>query len=257
MAFAWSINPYKGCVHGCHYCFARRYHSFIDLDVGDDFTGIILVRVNAPEVLRRELAKRSWKREMVALGTATDPYQPIEGKYRLTRGILEALRDFRTPVSIITKGSMVVRDIDVLADLQQRAGCTVSFSTTTLDEDTWRRLEPGTPPPLQRLRAMQRLAEAGVNAGVNLTPVVPGLTDNLDNLQAVVRAASEHRASFVNAMPLRLQTGVKEHFLGFLDREYPHLLPRYQSLYAGQYPSRRYDSWVQHSVGFYRERFGV
>lgn len=121
MAFAWSINPYKGCVHGCHYCFARRYHSFIDLDVGDDFTGIILVRVNAPEVLRRELAKRSWKREMVALGTATDPYQPIEGKYRLTRGILEALRDFRTPVSIITKGSMVVRDIDVLADLQQRA----------------------------------------------------------------------------------------------------------------------------------------
>jgi hypothetical protein len=173
MAFAWSINPYKGCVHGCHYCFARRYHSFIDLDVGDDFTGIILVRVNAPEVLRRELAKRSWKREMVALGTATDPYQPIEGKYRLTRGILEALRDFRTPVSIITKGSMVVRDIDVLADLQQRAGCTVSFSTTTLDEDTWRRLEPGTPPPLQRLRAMQRLAEAGVNAGVISTTSRP------------------------------------------------------------------------------------
>ncbi len=255
MGFGWSINPYKGCVHGCHYCFARRFHSFIDLNAGDDFSGIILVRVNAPEVLRGELARRSWKRETVVLGTATDPYQPIEGKYRLTRGVLEALRDYRTPVSVITKGSMIVRDIDVLAELASKAGCTVGFSITTLDEATWRRLEPGTPPPWQRLRAMQRLVEAGVNAGVNLAPVVPGLTDDLDNLHAVVRAASAHHASFVNAMPLRLQMGVKEHFLSFLDREYPHLLPRYETLYPGQYPPKRYGHRVQRSVDVYRERF--
>ena len=225
MAFKWSINPYRGCVHSCHYCFARRYHAYFDLDAGEDFTSLIFVKVDAPEVLRHELARRSWKREQVALGTATDPYQPIEGKYRITRGILEALRDYRTPVGIVTKGTLIVRDADLLSSMSEGAGCTVSFSVPTVDTDIWRRLEPGTPPPLKRLLAMQRLIDAGVNAGVALAPVVPGVTDSLENLEAAAHAAAEHGARFVTTRVLYLKPGVKEHFEGFLRREYPDLVP--------------------------------
>ena len=154
MGFGWSVNPYRGCVHGCHYCFARRYHTYLELGAGEDFTGVILVKVNAVAVLRAELSRRSWQPATVAVGTATDPYQPIEGRYRLTRGILEALADARTPASVITKGPMVIRDRDVLAAVRDRAGVTVCVSLTTLDRDRWRRLEPGTAPPHQRLRAV-------------------------------------------------------------------------------------------------------
>ena len=242
MAFKWSINPYKGCVHGCHYCYARRYHAFIDLNPSEDFTGVILVRANAPEVLRGELARRSWKRETVALGTATDPYQPIEGRYRITRGILEALRDYRTPVSIVTKGTMIVRDLDVLVELASRAGASVAMSISTLDRDTWRRLEPGTAPPWQRLRAVQRLSEAGVEAGVLIAPIVPGITDTSDHLRELVKSAADHGARFVGSRVLALQGSVKDHFLGFMREEYPALLAEYRRLFPGANADRDYAS---------------
>lgn len=242
MAFKWSINPYKGCVHGCHYCYARRYHASIDLNAGEDFTGLILVRANAPEVLRGELARRSWKRETVALGTATDPYQPIEGRYRITRGILEALRDYRTPVSIVTKGTMIVRDLDVLTDLARRAGASVAMSISTLDRETWRRLEPGTAPPWQRLRAVRKLSEAGVEAGVLIAPIVPGITDTSDHLRELVKSASDHGARFVGSRVLALQGSVKDHFLGFMRSEYPSLLAEYRRLFPGANADRDYAS---------------
>ena len=213
MGFKWSLNPYQGCVHGCHYCFARHYNYFQNLDPGEDFSEIIFVKVNAPEILLGEISRPSWKREEVAIGTSTDPYQPIEGKYRLTRGCLEVLCRRRNPISLVTKGTLVIRDIDLLAELSRVAGCTVCFSITTLDDTLKRRLEPGTPPPLKRLQAMERLALAGVNAGVLLAPIVPGITDSLENLTAVVRGAAEHGARFLHSQRAVPQGGHEAAFL--------------------------------------------
>jgi DNA repair photolyase len=233
MGFRWSANPYRGCVHGCHYCFARRFHTYIDLGAGEDFSGVILVKVNAVEVLRRELARPGWQRGLVAVGTATDPYQPIEGRYRLTRGMLEALAEARTPASIVTKGPMVVRDRDVLTAMRDRAGVSVCVSLTTLDRDLWRRLEPGTAPPRQRLRAVTMLATAGIPVGVLLAPIVPGLTTDRANLETVVREAAGSGATFLGTGVLHLEPGVREHFDGFLSAEAPDLLPLYRRLYPG------------------------
>ena len=239
MGFRWSLNPYRGCQHGCHYCFARRYHTLLDLDVSSDFSSIVLVKVNVVEVLRWELSDPAWHRDEVVIGTATDPYQSVEGRYRLTRGCLKALSDRRTPVSLVTKGTMVVRDLDALKELTHRAGATVCFSVTTLRPDLWRALEPGTPPPWQRLRALERLASAGVRAGVLLAPIVPGLTDSLSHLEEVVRASAESGAHFLGADLLRLREGTREHFLGFLREHFPQVARRYERLYPGPYPPRR------------------
>ena len=257
MDFRWSLNPYRGCVHGCHYCFARRYHSYFDLDTGNDFTSVIFVKTNVAEVLRQELSRRSWRRDTVAIGTATDPYQPIEGKYRLTRECLEAFVDWRSPVSLVTKGTMAVRDADVMAELERRAGCTVCFSVTTLDDDLWRKLEPGTPPPTKRLAAMERLVAAGVNAGVALAPVIPGLTDTADSMETVARAAADHGARFLWGSTLYLQPGTKEHFLEFLGREYPGLSASYRQLYPGAYAPGLVQNGVQARVGQLKATYGL
>lgn len=257
MAFSWSINPYRGCVHSCHYCFARRYHAFYDLDASDDFTSVIMVKVNAPAVLRQELSRLSWQRDLVALGTATDPYQPIEGKYHITRGILEALHAFRTPVGIVTKGTMAVRDVDILAEMSRKGRCSVSFSVTTLDRQIWERLEPGTPPPQQRLRAVEKLARSGVNAGVFAAPVVPGITDSVENMEAVARAAAEHGAQFFGASVLYLKPGVKEHFTGFLESRYPDLVARYRRLFPGAYAPSGYARQVYGLVDALQHRYGL
>ena len=254
MGFGWSINPYRGCIHSCHYCFARRYHGFFDLGAGGDFAGVVMVKANAVEVLRRELSKPSWKREKVMLGTATDPYQPVEGKYRITRGILEALARYRTPVGIITKGTLAVRDVDVLSLLARRAGCSVSFSVTTMDRDLWRKLEPGTPPPEKRLLAMKRLSEAGINAGIGIAPIIPGVTDSEESLEEVARAASRHGARFLTTSVLYLKEGVKQHFEGFLEREYPHLLGRYGRMFPGAYAPRAYNRQVRGLVDLFEAR---
>src|SRR3954471_16355914 len=194
MPFNWTLNPYRGCTHGCHYCFARRYHVQFEMNSDDEFATLILVKHNIVEVLRRELDRPSWTREQVAFGTATDPYQPIEGHYKLTRRALEVLARGRTPVGLITKGPMVVRDIDVLREFTSRAKCTIYMSVPTVDEDAWRTLEPGTAHPLQRLRAVRELVDGGVRAGVLMAPIVPGFSSSPDQLERTVKAIADHGA---------------------------------------------------------------
>jgi DNA repair photolyase len=257
MGFRWSVNPYRGCVHGCHYCFARRYHAYLELGTGDDFTGVILVKVNAVSVLRKELSRPGWRPATVAVGTATDPYQPIEGRYRLTRGILEALADARTPASVVTKGPMVIRDRDVLTVLRDRAGVSVCMSLTTLDTDRWRSLEPGTAPPRQRLRAVATLAAAGINVGVLLAPIVPGLTTDRANLEAVVKGAADSGAAFLGAGVLHLEPGVREHFDRFLSAEAPGLLPMYRRLYPGTRAPAGVGRSLGSAVEELRQRYGL
>ena len=257
MDFRWSLNPYRGCVHGCHYCFARRYHSHFDLSPGADFTGIIYVKTNGADVLALELSKRSWRREPVVVGTATDPYQPIEGKYRLTRRCLEAFALWRNPVSLITKGTLAIRDSDVLTDVSRHAECTVCFSVTTMDVDLARKLEPGTPPPAKRMEAMGRLVRSGVRAGVALAPVVPGITDGAENLEAVARAAAAQGARFLWASTLYLKPGTKEHFLEFVEREFPELAASYDGLYPGAYAPSGMQSEVSRGVELLKVRYGM
>jgi DNA repair photolyase len=257
MPFRWTLNPYRGCTHGCHYCFARRYQTQLELDSGDSFSSVIFVKVNFADVLRRELDRPSWERELVALGTATDPYQPIEGHYRLTRRSLEALIDGRTPVGLVTKGPMVVRDRDLLADLGKRAGCTVYISVPSVDEDAWRTLEPGTAHPLQRLRAVRELVEGGVNAGVLMAPIVPGITADFGKLERTIKAIADHGAVFAGANLLHLQGGTRDHFIRFLGREYPQLSAGYDRLYAGKYAPKAYADQVYGMIQVLQERYGL
>jgi DNA repair photolyase len=255
MPFSWTLNPYRGCTHGCHYCFARRYQTQFELGPDDEFSSLIFVKVNFAEVLRRELDKPSWTRELVAFGTATDPYQPIEGHYKLTRRSLEALSAARTPIGLITKGPMVVRDADILAELSKLAGCHVTMSVPTVDEQAWAALEPGTAHPLQRLRAVRRLRDAGVNAGVLMAPVVPGFTTERSRLEATIRAIADHGAAFLGANVLHLKDGTRDHFMGFLRKDYPHLVEGYERLYRGAYAPDAYTTAVRDVVGVLRERY--
>jgi DNA repair photolyase len=257
MPFHWTLNPYRGCTHGCHYCFARRYQTQFELGPGDEFSSLIFVKVNFADVLRRELDKPSWTREQVALGTATDPYQPIEGHYKLTRRSLEALIAGRTPVGIVTKGPMIVRDADLLAELSRVAGCTVYLSVPTVDEDAWRALEPGTAHPMQRLRAVRMLRDAGINAGVLMAPVVPGFTTQTSKLEATIKACADHGAAFMGASVLYLKGGTKDHFMGFLSHAFPHMVERYQRLYAGAYASPEYAGTVRALIDMLQERHQV
>ena len=257
MPFNWTLNPYRGCTHACHYCFARRYQTQFELGPDDEFSSLIFVKTNLPEVLRRELDRPAWKRELVAVGTATDPYQPIEGHYKLTRRALEALLAARTPVGVVTKGPMVIRDADLLAQLGRSAGCTVYLSVPSVDEDAWAALEPGTAHPLQRLRAVRELRKAGVNAGVLMAPIVPGFTTDRKKLEATVRAIAEHDAAFVGANLLYLKGGTKDHFMGFLRQEYPNLVEGYERLYPGAYAPREYDKAVRALLETLQNRYDV
>jgi DNA repair photolyase len=257
MPFNWTLNPYRGCTHGCHYCFARRYQTQFELGFGDHFSSIIFVKRNLPDVLARELDKPSWTRENVAVGTATDPYQPIEGHYKLTRRSLEALLRSRTPIGLVTKGPMVVRDAELLAELGRVAGCTVCMSVPTVDEEAWRALEPGTAHPLQRLRAVKHLREAGVNAGVLMAPVVPRFTTQPARLEATIRAIAEHGAAFMGANLLYLKGGTKDHFMGFLAREFPHLLDGYNRLYPRAYAPAQYVAAVRSTIDALQKRYEV
>ena len=231
MGFRWSLNPYTGCVHRCAFCYVRGFERRADRPSDDRYGTNIRVKVNIVEVLRGELARRSWRRETVAIGAATDPYQPAEGRYRLTRGCLEALADARTPLSLITRGPLIVRDTDVLARAARRADVTVSVSIATLDTSTSSRLEPGVAPPAQRLRAIRTLTEAGIAAGVALAPVLPGLTDAPRAMADVLRAARDAGATHAWSNVLNLRPGTREHFLGVLQREWPEELERYRRLY--------------------------
>ena len=231
MPFAWSLNPYMGCAHRCTFCYVRTFERRADRPSGDEYGRSIRVKVNVAEVLRMELRRRSWKLEAISIGAATDPYQPAEGRYRLTRACLEALRDASNPFHVITRSPMIVRDLDVLAEAASRAKVSVSFSVPTLDEDVWRKTEPGTPPPRQRLRALRTLVDAGIDAGVAMAPVLPGISDRPEQLRAVVDAAVDAGATHLWAGVLHLRSGAKEHFLAELARDWPEHVARYRSLY--------------------------
>lgn len=231
MGFRWSLNPYMGCAHRCAFCYVRGFERRADRPSDDRYGTSVRVKVNVVEVLRRELAARSWRRDLVAIGAATDPYQPAEGRYRLTRGAIQALGHARTPFSIITRGPLIVRDVDVLADASRRAAVTVSVSIATLDEGLSARLEPGVAPPRQRLRAIRALTDAGIAAGVALAPVLPGLTDAPRDMAAVLRAARDAGATHAWSNVLNLRSGTREHFLATLEREWPAELEHYRRLY--------------------------
>ncbi|MGH9309944.1 MAG: radical SAM protein [Vicinamibacterales bacterium] len=257
MPFNWTLNPYRGCTHGCHYCFARRYQTQFELGPGDEFSSVILVKTNLVDVLRRELDHPSWKREQVAVGTATDPYQPIEGHYKLTRGSLKSLAAARTPIGLVTKGPMVVRDADILADMSRRTGSTVYLSVPTVDERAWASLEPGTAHPLQRLRAVRTLADAGVHVGVLMAPIVPGFMDRPEQLEATVKAVADHGARFVGANVMYLKGGTKDHFLGFIRREFPEMLEGFERMYAGAYAPQGYAASIAAMMRTLQKRYDV
>jgi DNA repair photolyase len=232
MPFDWSLNPYMGCVHRCTFCYVRAFELRADRPYDDRYGRSIRVKTNIVDVLRRELAKGSWEREPVSIGAATDPYQPAEGRYRLTRGCVEALRDATTPFGIITRGPLVVRDVDVLAEAAQRADVSVTFSVPTLDDEIWRRTEPGTAHPRQRLRALKTLVDGGIKASVGMAPILPGISDSPHQLAEVIRAAREAGACGVWANLLFLRPGTREHFLAALAEDFPHEVDRYERLYA-------------------------
>jgi DNA repair photolyase len=232
MMFDWSLNPYMGCVHRCTFCYVRAFELRADRPFDDRYGRSIRVKTNVVEVLRRELARPTWERATVAIGAATDPYQPAEGRYRLTRGCLEALADAANPFSIITRGPLIVRDVDVLTEAARRASVSVTFSVPTLDEEIWRRTEPGTAPPRQRLRALKTLVDAGIKASVGMAPILPGISDKPALIEQVVREAREAGACGVWANLLFLRPGTREHFLEALAEDYPGQLPAYERLYA-------------------------
>ena len=257
MPFEWTLNPYRGCTHGCHYCFARRYHAQFEMNAGDEFASVILVKQNIVDVLARELDRPSWTRELVAFGTATDPYQPIEGHYRLSRAVIQALTRGRTPFGLITKGPMIVRDIDVLLEHARAARSTVYMSVPTVDEDAWQQLEPGTAHPLQRLRAVRALVDAGINAGVLMSPIVPGFSSARQKLERTIKAIADHGARFVGCNVMYLQDGTRDHFMRFIEREFPSMRPRFEKLYAKKYPPDTYRKEVQAMVRVLQDRYGL
>src|SRR5215210_6307528 len=232
MAFDWSLNPYMGCAHRCTFCYVRAFEHRADRPFDARYGRSIRVKVNVAEVLRRELARPSWRHEHVAIGAATDPYQPAEGRYRLTRACLEELAAAANPFSIITRGPMIVRDLDVLVDAARRAPVSVTFSVPTLDEEVWRKTEPSTAHPRQRLRALRQLVDAGIKAGVGMAPILPGISDRPEQLAEVVRAAREAGATNVWANLLFLRPGTREHFMEHLADDWPELVPLYEELYA-------------------------
>ena len=257
MGFDWSLNPYMGCVHKCTYCYVRAYEQRADRPPDDRYGTSIRVKVNVADVLRRELARPSWSKASVAIGAATDPYQPVEGKYRLTRQCIEVLSAARNPFSLITRGTMIVRDVDVLRDAARRAVVHVSFSLPTLDLDIWRKTEPGTAPPAQRLRALRTLIDAGIDVGVGIAPVLPGLTDTPERLEAVARAARDAGATGLWCNVLFLKPGTREHFLESLARHWPEQLPRYERLYATAYLPPSETEPIKKRVAALRARVGI
>jgi DNA repair photolyase len=258
MPFAWSLNPYMGCAHQCTFCYVRAFERRADRPSDSRYGQSIRVKVNVVEVLRAELARASWRGDGVAVGAATDPYQPAEGRYRLTRACIEVFAAAANPFSLITRGPLIVRDIDVLAEASRNAEVSVMFSVPTLDADVWRTTEPGTSPPRQRLRALSRLVDAGIKAGVGMAPILPGLSDRPEQLEEVVKAAREAGATSIWANLLYLRPGTREHFLEALARDWPEERERYERLYERRaYLREEQTKPVKVSVAELRQRYGI
>jgi DNA repair photolyase len=238
LPFSHTVNAYRGCSHACSYCFARPTHSYLGLDIGRDFERRIVVKINAVERLRAELASRRWRGETIAMGTNTDPYQHAEARYHLTRGLVEVLTEARNPFSLLTKSTLILRDLELLRAALERCQVSVNFSIGTLDREVWRLTEPGTPPPDRRVEAVRRLNAAGIPCGVLIAPVLPGLSDDAAHLEAVATACLEAGATSIRPIALHLRSGVDAHFLAALDRGRPDLSELYRERFArGPYQS--------------------
>lgn len=258
MPFSWTVNPYRGCSHACTYCFARKTHTYLDMDAGADFDSQLVVKLNAAEMLRGELAKPSWTREHVAMGTNTDPYQRAEGRYRLMPGIVRALAESGTPFSILTKGTLLARDIPLLIEAAKSVEVRVGISLAMVDPRLAQSVEPGTPTPRARLTMIRRLADAGLGASVMAMPVLPWLTDGDESLEALFSALREAGATGVTAGALHLRPGAREWFMSWLGREYPHLVSRYRQLYAGgSYANAEYRAWLADRIRHFKARYEV
>ena len=232
LPFEWTVNPYRGCSHACSYCFARPTHEYLDMNAGRDFEKEIVVKVNVPEVLRAELARPSWGGAAIALGTNTDPYQWVEGRYKLMRGIWEAMRDFANPCSILTKSPLVLRDADLLCEIAERTRVSACLSVPTLDEKAWRSTEPHTPHPRARLEAVAELNRIGIPTGILIAPLMPGINDAPEQVERIVALATEAGAVHIGGTTLHLRGSVKEIFFDWLREHRPDLLERYEKLYA-------------------------
>jgi DNA repair photolyase len=240
MPFRWTINPYRGCAHACTYCFARPTHKYLDFNAGHDFEREIVVKVNAPEVLRVELSKSSWKGEHVALGTNTDPYQWVEGRYRLMQGIWEALRDAANPCSVLTKSPLLLRDLPLMLQIAERTSFSACLSIPTLDEKAWRATEPHTPSPRARLEAVAELNHAGIPTSVLIAPLMPGINDAPHQLEPLLALAAQAGATSIGGSTLHLRGEVRQVFMVWLKSQRPDLVPRYEELYRrGGYAPRK------------------
>jgi DNA repair photolyase len=258
MPFAWTINPYRGCQHSCVYCFARNSHTYLDLDAGADFDSKVIVKVNAPELLRKKLASPGWRGEHIAMGTNVDCYQRAEGRYELMRGILSALRDAANPFSILTKGTLILRDLDLLLEAAAVTDVGLNVSAGFTDKELWRSAEPGTPAPERRLEVCATLTGSGLACGVLMGPVIPFLSDSPAQLDAAVRRIAEAGATHVTPIVLHLRPGTREWFLRWLGETHPELIGRYAGMYRhGAYAPKDYQARIAAQVSELARRYGV
>jgi DNA repair photolyase len=256
--FRWTVNPYRGCSHACRYCFARNTHTYLDLDAGADFDSRIVVKVNAAALLRRALTAPSWRGETIAMGTNTDPYQRVEGRYRLMPGIIEALTQRANPFSVLTKGTLILRDLDLLRRAAAVTEVSAAVSVGYVDAALWRAVEPGTPSPRARLEVCARLTGAGIGCAVLMAPVLPYLTDSVEQLEATVAAIAAAGARSVSPIALHLRPGAREWYLKWLAGFRPDLVPTYERLYArGAYPGRGYQRRISGLVAELAAAHGI
>lgn len=248
LPFNWTLNPYRGCSHACVYCFARSTHTYLDMNAGKDFETKIVVKVNAPELLRKGLRAKGWKGESVAMGTATDPYQRAEGKYELMPRIIEGFIDYRNPFSILTKGTLILRDLDLLIEAREHMDISTAFSIGTLDEEVWRKSEPGTPSPRKRIEAVRKLNEAGIPCGVLVAPVLPGISDGKEQLGQVIAAAADAGATHISPILLHLRPTVREVYMDWLEDAYPDLIATYEEMYPRSYANKQHRSALSQKV---------
>lgn len=257
MPFNWSLNPYRGCVHACHYCYARATHTYFGLNADSDFEQQIFVKVNIADALDRDLSRPQWRHESVAIGTATDAYQPIERHLKLTRACLEQLIRHRNPATVVTKSVLVTRDIDLWQELANGSEARVYLTITTLDDDVWRVAEPGTPPPARRLQTLRRLSAAGIPTGVLMAPVLPGITDSEKSIFGVAEAAADAGATTFATIPLRLDPFVREHYYRWIAETYPELMRRYDRSFSNRHTSKIYQERIAALSNAARARFGL
>ena len=258
MPFRWTINPYRGCQHACVYCFARNTHTYLDLDAGADFNTRVVVKVNAPELVRKKMASAAWSGEHIAMGTNVDCYQRAEGRYQLMPGIISALRDAANPFSILTKGTLILRDIDLLAEAAEVTEVGLNVSAGFVDKDLWRSIEPGTPAPSRRLEACAALNERGLRCGVLMGPVVPFLSDSPAQLDEAVRQIAAAGATHVMPIVLHLRPGTREWFFTWLRDTHADLVGRYLELYGrGAYAPKAYQNRIAGQVRELAAKHGI